>query len=319
MSVTGFAGPLIGYGITLSSTSGDGITGADFEHNPNRAPSLSDLGSGMLDPRAAYDYKPAHANTTVGFYNNLGLVDYVPLTANTSAFVAATVSSSGVSTFTVTASSANGTFSTTILAPETGQNVTVIAIESTAAQLKFGSGAVQMWNPGFGAGRNITIKPSSNLDGGTFTVAGRDVYGYKMTEQIAGGSTNLAGKKAFKYITSITNTTTPTSTSVAIGYGDVFGLPFYGPYAGLNIQIGINSSFSNSALVPLSTTNFVAASTAATQTSTTPDVRGTFSSTTASNGVQRLQITVTPPTSGLIAITSTNVAPIFGATQFSSV
>jgi hypothetical protein len=55
------------------------------------------------------------------------------------------------------------------------------------------------------------------------------------------------------------------------------------------------------------------------QTSTTPDVRGTYASSVASNAVSRLQMVVTPPATTIAAITSTNVAPLFGATQFSSV
>jgi hypothetical protein len=72
--------------------------------------------------------------------------------------------------------------------------------------------------------------------------------------------------------------------------------------------------------VPLSSATFILplASTA-TATSTTADVRGIFESTTASNGVIRLQIVVTPTAVAAAGITSTTVAPFFGATQFSSV
>lgn len=324
MTITALSGPTISFGVTLSSTGGNGITGADLEHNGQRAPDLSDLGHGMMDPRAAYAYQPGGSVNakTYSFYRGVGMVDYVPVTANASAFQATATGSSGVTTFVLaTASSAGGTFSTTIIAPETGQVTgTLIAIDSTAAYLTFGSdGTVVAWNPGAGCGRNITIRPSSNLDGGSFTVAGRDAYGFKMTETITAGSTVLAGKKAFKYISSITNTTTPTSTGVSIGFGDIFGMPLAVPYVGQNTLLNINSSAGIATTVAPSTTNVVLASTVATQTSTTPDVRGTFASTTATNGVIRIQITVTPAASAVAAVTSTNVAPLFGGTQFSSV
>ena len=58
MTITAQSGPFIQYGITLSSTSGDGITGQDYEHNEQRGPMVTDLGDSLLDPRSAYDYKP---------------------------------------------------------------------------------------------------------------------------------------------------------------------------------------------------------------------------------------------------------------------
>jgi hypothetical protein len=324
MTVTAFSGPIVQFGITLSSTSGDGLTGQDYEHNPQRAPTYADLGDAMLDPRSAYQYDPGGtlSNLVYGLYNNVGTVDYIPVAASSIALVNNTASS-GTTTFTLTAaSSANGTYSTTIIAPETGKNTgTLIAIDSTASYLTFGSSANQfvLWNPGAGGGRNVVVRPSSNGDAGNFTVIGRDMYGYKMTEFLPGGTTTITGKKAFKFISSIVNATTPTSTGVAIGLGDVYGLPLYTPYAGLNVTVVKSTSVTNPTIITLSTANFVIGSSAATQTSTTPDVRGTFTSTTAADGTTRLQIVITPAASAIAAITSTNFAPLFGAAQFSSV
>lgn len=327
MTITAYSGPIVSFGLTLSSTSGDGITGQDYEHNEQRAPAFADLGDAMLDPRSAYNYKPGSGVTvqSMGFFNNTGTVDFVPITLNASAFVSASLVTTGVvGAFTLNAaSSAGGTFSTTITAPETGKATgTLLAIDSTAAVLAFGpAGTLCVWNPAAGTGRNITIKLSSNLDGGTFSVAGRDMYGYKVTETIATGSTNLVGKKAFKYISSITNASTPTSTGISIGFGDVYGWPLAVPYTGLNTQtIALGSAFGSTAPISLlSSVNVALASTAATQTSTTPDVRGTLTSSVASNGTVRLQMIVLPTAAAIAAITSTNVTPLFGATQFSSV
>jgi len=326
MTITALSGPVVQFGITTTS-SGGGLTGLDTEHNSQRAPMVADLGDSMMDPRVSYNYDPGSGVTakTFAFYNNVGVVDYVPTTLNASAFVSATVVATGVTgAFPLNAaSSAGGTYSTTIIAPETYTATgTLLAIDSTAAYLPMGSdGTVALWNPGAGTGRNITIKLSTTGDAGTYSVAGRDMYGFKMTETItAGGATTLAGKKAFKYISSITNCTTPVSTGISIGFGDVYGLPFYSPYAGLNTLIALSSAASVSATIVPSTANFNAAlASTATATSTTADVRGTFASTTASNGTTRLQIVVTPAASAIAAITSTNVAPLFGATQFSSV
>src|SRR5882724_1362198 len=325
MTITALSGPIVSFGTTPTSSAGTGLLGADLEHNEQRGPSYSDLGDAMLDPRVAYAYQPGAGVTakSLGFFNNTGTVDFVPASINSSAFVINTASS-GVSTFTLAAaSSAGGTFSTTIIAPETGiATGTLICIDSTATVLSFGStGTLGVWNPAAGACRNITIKPSSNLDGGSYSIAGRDIYGYKMTETIAGGSTSLAGKKAFKYVSSVTNTTTPTSTGILVGFGDIFGFPLAVPYIGLNATVFLTSSpfGSSAAVVALSSVVINLASTVAVQTSTTADVRGTYASSVASNAVSRLQMVVTPPAATIASITSTNVAPLFGATQFSSV
>jgi len=333
MANTSFSGPLLQFGITLSSTSGDGLTGLDMEHNPQRAPMFADMGDAMMDPRSAYMFKPGHAALTYGFYNNAGVVDFSPSSASSTALVVNTASS-GVSTFTLSAaSSAAGTYSTTIIAPETGKVTgTLICLDSTGAYLTLPGGGASvggtgtnpfvLWNPGAGAGRNITIFPSSTGDAGTYSVSGRDIYGYKMTETIAGGSTNLAGKKAFKYVSAITNTTTPVSTGITIGFGNVFGFPFAVPYVGVNATVFVTSSpfGSSAAVVPLSSVVVNLASTVATQTSTTPDVRGTYaSSLAASGGGVRIQMIVTPAASAIATLTSTNFSPLFGATQFSSV
>lgn len=321
------AGPVVQYGVTLSSTSGDGIFGQDYEHNSQRAPQFTDLGDAMLDPRQFYSYMPGAAVTvqSAGFFNNQGVVDFVPITLNASAFVSATTVTTGViGAFTLNAgSSSGGTFSTTIIAPETGKATgTLLAIDSTAALLAFGQDkTMAVWNPNAGTGRTISITKSSNLDQGVYIVIGRDMYGYKVTEQItSSSSTNLVGRKAFKYISSIINTTTPTSTGISIGFNDTYGFPMAVAYTGFNASVQIlATNFSSAAIVALSSATTTLASTAATQTSTTPDVRGTYASTTASNGTVRLQIVVNPTALGMASVTSTNVSPLFGGTQFSSV
>jgi hypothetical protein len=332
MAITALTGPLVTFGVTLTS-SGSGLTGIDLEHNDSRGPMLSDLGDALLDPRAAYNYKPGQGITalSLGFFNNYGDVDYVPLTANASAFVTSSYTSTAVTAnFTlVSASSGLGTYATTIIAPETGKvSESLIAIDSTAAYLAFGTaGTVCVWNPGGGTGRAISITTSSSGDGGTFSIAGRDMYGFKMTETLAitQGTTNssgytITGQKAFKYISAISNTSTPVSTGVSIGFGNKFGFPLAVPYTGQNAVVNLcPTSFSSIASIGLSSANTVLASTAATQTSTTPDVRGTYTSSIATNGTLRLQMVVTPSASAVAAITSTNVAPLFGGTQFSSV
>ncbi len=332
MAITAFSGPVVQYGITPTSSAGTGLLGNDLEHNSQRAPMVADLGDAMLDPRVAYTYQPGSGVTapTFAFFNNTGMVDYVPLTANASAFVTSSYTSSGMSTFTlVAASSAGGTYSTTIIAPETGRATgTLLAIDSTATVLPIGDdGTIHLWNPAGGTGRAVSITTSSSGDVGTFSIAGRDFYGYKLTETlgITDGTSNssgytITGRKAFKYISAIANASAPTSTSVSIGFSDRFGFPLAVAYAGFNADVQLlATAFSSAVIVALSSATTVLASTVATQTSTTPDVRGTYTSSTASNGTLRLQMQVTPTATAIATVTSTNVAPLFGRTQFSSV
>ena len=322
MTITAFSGPVGQFGTVQTSSAGTGLLGNDLEHNEQRGPMFSDLGDAMMDPRVAYSYQPGQGASRLfmNFYNNTASVNYVPATVNTSAFVTSTAVSSGIIGGFTLSSTAAGVITTTIIAPETGKVTgTLLAINSTAAYLTFGSAASQcVWNPGAGTGRNITIHPSTTGDAGSFTVVGRDMYGYKMTENIAAGSTSLAGLKAFKYIQSISNASTPVSTGVSIGFGDVYGFPFYTPYAGLNAVVMLTATASQQAASAIGTISPALASTA-TATSTTADVRGTYASSTATNGTIRLQMICTPSASAVAAITSTNIGPLFGATQFSSV
>ena len=284
----------------------------------------------MTDPRAFYQYKPGAGPSTpvYGFYQNRGYVDFVP-TLGASALVAAATVSTGVTTFTLTGSSAVGTYETTIIAPETGQATgTLLAIDSTAATVSFGqSDTITVWNPAAGTGRAISITTSSSGDGGTYSIYGRDMYGYKMTETISvsQGTTNssgysITGQKAFKYISAITNTSTPTSTSVSIGLSNTFGFPMKTTYAGSDLDIRIlASAFSSAVPVALSSANMINASTAATATSTTADVRGTYASTTAPNGTVRLQISVNPTVAAISAMSVSDMSPLFGVAQYSSI
>lgn len=320
MVVNANAGPLLTFGITQTST------GQVMQYNEERGPSITDLGNGLLDPRPAYNYKPGNAVGTkvYSLYDSVGFVDFIPGAISSNGLVSNGSSGLGGTTLTLT-STGTAVFTTTIVAPESGQTVTVTALGSTVSGssvpfIAYGqSGTIAAWNPQAGTGRNITIALSSNLDAGNFTVLGRDMYGFKMSETLAAGSTTLTGKKAFKYITSIQASTTLTSTGFLIGYGDVYGFPLKLPYVSINTLVSFSSNASTFTLGAISSATVVLASTVATQTSTTPDVRGTYASTIASNGTVRLQIFQGTDAFQMGNITAADQSALFGATQFSSV
>lgn len=335
MGITAESGPFVVYGATYSSTAGTGVTGQDMEYNSQRGPSLFDLGIGMMDPRVAYGYTLAGdvATNTLGLVRGLGFVDFVPAAVNSSAFTISsnTVSTGLAGTALTLLTSQTGVTATTIVAPENGTTTgTLLCLDSTAVFLPFGTdGTVNLWNPSAGGGRGVSVTTSSSGERGGITVYGRDIYGYEVTETLHStdatrASTNSSGitlstRKAFKYVSSIVLSTTVTSTGVGSGFTDRFGFPLRADYTGQNLVVNIlASAFSSVAQVLLSSANTILASTIATATSTTDDVRGTYTSTTATNGTVRIQITATPSASGLASVTSTNVSPIFGAAQYSS-
>lgn len=318
MGITALSGPTISYGQTLGST------GAPTEYNEQAGPSLYYQGVALLDPRTYYTYEPGSPSSspTYGWLGttHVAVLDYV-LTAVTTNSVAQTQSSTTTTsrTLTLTATnSANVTVNQSVVAPETGQTVTGLwAIDGVTSTVTYGSAAaINLWNPATLAARCLTITGSSNDGAGAYTISGRDVYGYLMNEVIAGSVSTTAAlatrttQKAFKYISTITASGTINSTGVIIGVSDVVGFPLF-------VDRQANVQFANSIVGAYSlvtaSTGIITGSTRATQTSTTPDVRGTFSSTTASDGTIRFSMFITPNPSA-----ASNTAGLVGPNQYST-
>lgn len=75
--------------------------------------------------------------------------------------------------------------------------------------------------------RNITVDADGVGVDGVVTITGTDQYGQAMVEEItANGTTAVAGKKAFKELTSISVGVCTGADAIDIGWGNVFGLPF---------------------------------------------------------------------------------------------
>lgn len=130
----------------------------------------------------------------------------------------------------------------------------------------------------FDVPRNVV---ASWTNTGVLTVTGTDIYGKTVRESSASG-TSMAGKKAFKTITSVTSSTSLTSATV--GTGDVLGLPVFLPQAGRVI-----GQLQDGATATAGTT--VAGDTT-TATATTGDVRGTYDPNAAADGSRSFQLIV---------------------------
>lgn len=334
MGITALSGPYLQYGVTTTGST-DGLTGRDVEYNDQRAPMVADLGNAMMDPRAFYAYAPGGAvtNRTFAFYRGVGFVDYSPDAASSIALVSVTASSSiaGTALTLQAASSARGTYSTNLIAPESGATLTSVLTFDSSDDSKmvnaFGTSAtINTWAPGWGAGRCISVYTASYSDS-PVTVEGRDIYGYKISEKIdissagaVGSSFGGIGQKAFKFVEAVYNSSTPTSTGIKVGTTDRYGFPMYVPYYGMNVSVLVASAATiSNALVPLTSANAILAlASTATANSTNADVRGIYISSVAVGGSYRLQIQVTPAASAVVTLSASNVAPLFGATQYSS-
>ena len=124
------------------------------------------------------------------------------------------------------------------------------------------------------------IKVNCSTTARAFTVSGYDYYGQSMSEVItvATAGTAVTGKKAFFQVSGVT--IAGSATAAVVGTSDVLGLPV----RVFNVAY-IASVKSNSTLAQ-DTGTFVAADTA-TATTTTGDVRGTYTPATASDGQVR--------------------------------
>jgi hypothetical protein len=314
MGITAISGPHVVYGVTQNSTGG--VT----EYNEQRAPSLYDLGTAFADPRANFSYRPGGAvsDQVYGIFNSRATVDAVVGTTLANNVVASQAPVTGTALTLNTTGS--GVTQTTIVAPEDGSTVSVLCLGSTAATLTFGSAdTVALWNPAAAVGRCLSVATNSSENTGTLSIAGRDIYGYKMTESISilGSSAAVFTQKAYKYVSNIVLTsTTIVSTGITVGVSSIFGLPIVATYSGVDTDIRL---IFTSSLVSANSSGAITVASTVTATSTTGDVRGTYGSSTALSATARLQIAQHITAAMVAATTASDTSAIFGVTQYSSV
>ena len=141
-----------------------------------------------------------------------------------------------------------------------------------------------------------------------FTVSGYDFYGQPMSEVIVSGSvasTTTNGKKAFYQITTIAGSAATTST-IVMGTTQLIGLPVRVADGSYIAHVGWSTGFAID-------TGTLAIAATVTATSTTGDVRGTFSPSSAPDGIKRLVLGILLPA---IAVgPNATRAGAFGVTQ----
>lgn len=142
-----------------------------------------------------------------------------------------------------------------------------------------------LYNPMTMVGRALSITTAAG-DSAVYTIRGYDIYGQAMSEALtAAGATTVSGKKAFKYIASVTPVGTVGAT-VTVGTTDIFGFPLF------------SASFQDVAITwagtAVTATTGYLAGVGAVATTTTGDVRGTYAVQSASDGAKRLLVRQSP-------------------------
>lgn len=157
------------------------------------------------------------------------------------------------------------------LVDTTGQGVTILTYQRIQNVIKLD------------CARNITIDGlTGDVEQSQFDIYGWDQYGIPMVERIAGpvGASTVEGRKAFSYIRAIFSSA-ETVGPIAIGVGNVYGLPYLIPNIQAILSIIWENQVDNGLIMP---------GDQSLATAITGDVRGTYTPSTGANGSSMLSI-----------------------------
>ena len=215
----------------------------------------------LTGPDPAGGVNPSPMNAGVGPLGRVYVFDVVPLTLQTAGLATSQNPASG------------GSFSLTA-----GTGVTA----NTRAD---GTVEYVLDTP-----RCVTIT-AAGANTATYLVTGYDQYGQRMSALLAAPSTStVATTKAFKSVVSVTNANATAGTNgLTVGFNDKLGLPFRVTDAGYVVSVKWAGALAQDA------GTFVAADTTSPATTSTTDVRGCYTPSSAANGARRLVMTLALP------------------------
>lgn len=168
----------------------------------------------------------------------------------------------------------------TVVKASLGAPIATAAANLRAAAAVGGAGALALLLATLDVPRNLIFTSSGNDTGITFTITGKDEASRTVVETVTGANAGVAaGKKAFKTITSIVASGASAGT-VAVGIGNVLGLPVWVPNAG-----AILKEFQDNT-VPTAGTFVAGLARATTPSATTADVCGTYVPNSAPDGAK---------------------------------
>lgn len=316
MADSAFSGPLNVWGATPNL----GGLGNTLDYNDAAGgPSLFLNGFGTMDPRNQFTYQPGGQKGAYGWLGgpDITIINAVPGTLSPVVIAGAQAAVAGTALTLATSSVGPITVGQSITNSATGATVTgLLAIDGTMSPVTFGSNTVgglglvtsgfqSIWDPTKALSRCVTVTSVGNDSAGSFLVKGYDVYGFPMSEAITGGNATLAtGKKAFKYIASVTPAGTLTGSNVSVGVSDTYGLMLRS-----DLFQYFQIYWPDTTLIS-SNSGWTAAVTTSPATTTTGDVRGTYAlQASPSNGIRRMVATLTIPlanigtSAGLVGVT----------------
>lgn len=310
MSITAFSGPVVAFG--------GGAGGSAPDYNADRGPSLFDQGTALMDPRPAFAYIPGQraGTPTYGFLGTTGIptLSVVPSTLAANNIAASQVPVAATPLTLVSATGAGITVGQSITRSDTNVVVSgLLAIDGPSSGKPFGQGptgtggSVYIWDPTTLVARAVRVVSVGNDSTATFVVRGFDIYWFPMVETITGANAGTAtGKKAFKYIQSITPAGTLSGSAVTVGTTDIIGLPIRSDYFG-EFEVNVNATWITAS------TGYTAPDATSPATATTGDVRGTYALQTPSNGTIRTMMFSSPSVNNVSSATG-----LFGVAQFTN-
>lgn len=298
MTVSHMLGPLVTYGTT--------------------GPSLLWGGAGLFDPRKGYANGQDYTVPILGWTGlDMLVISQVPsqLAANN---IAASQTPVAATPLTLVSSTAAGiTVAQSVVNIANGQLVTgLLAIDGAPAVIGYGQNPIaQVYDPRTALARAVRVHSAGDDTAATFTVRGYDLYGQPMSETITGVNNGDAnGKKAFKFVASVTPAGTLSGSAVTVGTLDVIGLPlFVSEWPFVGIFYGTPPAI---LAVTAAATGFVAGDSSAVL-ATTGDVRGTYALQSASDGTKKLIVRVRVAPWNLAAVSSV-YSGLFGLVNFTN-
>lgn len=138
--------------------------------------------------------------------------------------------------------------------------------------------------------RCVTVT-ATGANTATYLITGYDVYGMRMSQLIAAPTTStVATTKAFKSVISVTNANATAGTNgLTVGFNDKLGIPVRVTDAVYVSSVKWNATLADNA------GTFVAADATSPATTSTTDVRGCYTPSSAADGTRRLLMVIALP------------------------
>lgn len=168
-------------------------------------------------------------------------------------------------------------------------------------------GAGLFFDPTQALERGVSVTGTLAATGGTFTIAGADIYGQTQSEIVTliSGASTAKSVKCYKVIQSVTPGFADSTHTYSVNTADLFGFPLRNDFWEMLVILYGTTSIS-------ATTGWTKADLTSPATTSTGDPRGTYALQTSSQGINRLVIYETLPFQNLARSSPANPQFLFG-------